>query len=370
MQQEPERDPPCDVAPLGDDALARRAPAAPSARLARQSATAHPTTQELEAALLAHRQHPHDVDCRNTLLVLLHRSVAAQARDLVARQFRSLAHREDELVLRTLARIEQQGAGDKADENRLPQLLAEYEFGPGARAIYNYVLQKTSNIARNMQVEAYVPDGGFRSTELKAHFKALRMENPAGQPSTRDGTQIEVPFFSPGDGDDPDSFPGRVPEGLQISETPLRQSFLRVNSLARKLDALAQDMVGKMVLVRAQDAVPAEVRLTVNHQRIWRAWLGLSHPELIDLAEEELAPALGVSKASVTRDTSLAFDHLLQHPELRSLLVLMEPNRYQSSASAAKELGMKLDELEQALRGRNGKSFFRKCVHQWLGEHV
>ena len=370
MQQEPESDPPCDALPRADAAAARHATAVPSAPVARQSATARPTTQELEAALRGHRQDPHDVDCRNTLLVLLYRSVAAQARDLVARQFRSLEHREDELVLRTLARIELQGAADKAEENRLPQLLADYEFRPGARAIYNYVLQKTSNIARNMQVEAYVPDGGFRSTGLKARFKALRTENPAGQASSHDGTQIEVPIFSPADGDDPDSFAGRVPEGLQISETPLRQSFLRVNSLARKLDALAQDMVGKIVLVRAQDAVPVEVRLTVNHQRIWRAWLGLSHPELIDLGEEDLAAALGVSKATVTRDTSVAFDYLLQHLELRALLVLMEPNRYQSSASAAKALGMKLEELEDALRGRNGKSFFRKCVHQWLGEHV
>ena len=37
---------------------------------------------------------------------------------------------------------------------------------------------------------------------------------------------------------------------------------------------------------------------------------------------------------------------------------------------AAKRLDVKLDELKAALRGRHGKSFFRKCVHQWLGEHA
>lgn len=367
MQQEPGNNPQSDVASRADAAFARSDTAVPPAR---QSATARPTTAELEAALHGHRAHPHDADCRNTLLVLLYRCVAAQARELVARQFRSLGHRDDELVLRTLARIESQEAGDAATGGPEPQLLADYGFGPGARSIYNFVLQKTSNIARNMQSEAYVPDGGFRSAEWKTRFKALRMENPQGQTSAPAGTQIEIPIFSPGDGDDPDSFQGRVPEGLQISETPVRQSFLRVNSLARKLDALAQDMVGKIVSVRAQDAAPANVRLTVNHQRIWRAWLGLSHPELIDLGEEDLAAALGVSKATVTRDTSLAFDYLLQHAELRALLVLMEPNRYQSSASAAKAPGMKMDELEAALRARNGKSFFRTCVQQWLGEHV
>ncbi len=336
-----------------------------------ERATQRPTAQELDAALLGHRQNPADREGRNTLLVLLYRAVAVQARELLARQFRALAHREDELVLRTLARIDGQEEGGPKKKPVPPPVLVDYAFGPGARTVYNYVQQKTANIARNMQVEAYVPDGGFWSKDLKARFKALQLADPTGQNAGLSGTQIEVPVFSPDDGDDPDAFSGAVPEGLRLSETPLRHSVLRVNSLARTLDTLAQDMVGKTVLsVDANDAALAGVRLTVNHQRIWRAWLGLSHPELIDLGEEDLATALGVSKATVTRDTSAAFAYLLQHPELRALLLLMEPNRFQSSAAAAKAPDAKLGELESALRGPNGKRFFRKCVHQWLGEHV
>jgi len=151
----------------------------------------------------------------------------------------------------------------------------------------------------------------------------------------------------------------------------MRHSVLRVNSLAGKLNALAQTMVGKTVaMLDAEGAALPALRLTVNHQRIWRAWLGLSHPDLIDLGEEDLAAALGISKASVTRDTSAAFAYMLGQPDLRALLALMEPNRFQSSASLAKAQDAKLDELEGTLRGPQGKRFFRKCVHQWLGEHL
>ena len=371
MQPEPECDPPSAADPDARSASVHAVTVRPAPGIRR------PAALELDDALRSHRRDPAKVEYRNALLVLLYRSVAVQARELIARKFGILAEREDELVLRTLARIEgpEAAESEKADEPGAETgpspLLADYEFRPGGRAIYNYVLQKTSNIARNMQAEAYVPDGGFWSGDLKTRFKALRPAQPGGQEPARGGTRIEVPIDAGDDEDDPEAFSGTVPEGLRVSETPLRQSFLRVNSLARKLDALAQDMVGKTV-VCADETDPAwpGIRLTVNHQRIWRAWLGLSHPELIDLGEEDLANALGVSKATVTRDTSAAFAYMLQQPDLDGLLVLMEPNRFQSSAAAAKQAGLKLDELKSALRGRNGKSFFRKCVHQWLGEHV
>ncbi len=330
-----------------------------------------PGAEELEAALMAHRENPGDVEVRNALLVLLYRCVALQARESMARQFQALAHREDELVLRTLARIEGTQGSTPSDAPGQPQLLADYALRPGARSIYNYVLQKTINIARNMQVEAYVPDGGFWSADLKARFKAVRLQDAGGGASLQSGVQIDVPAFSPDDDNDSYEHADTTSPSMQMSETPMRQSVLRVNSLARGLDALAHDMVGKTVaVVHGEQTEPVQVRLTVNHQRVWRAWLGLSHPELIDLGEEDLAAALGVSKASVTRDTSVAFAYMLGHPQLRSLLVLMEPNRFQSSAAAAKGTDAKLDDLERALRERNGKSFFRKCVHQWLGEHV
>ena len=130
-------------------------------------------------------------------------------------------------------------------------------------------------------------------------------------------------------------------------------------------------MVGKTITPpEGEGPAHGAIRLTLNHQRIWRAWLGLSHPDLIDLSEEDLAQALGVSKATVTRDTSAAYAYMLQHPDLRTLLVWMEPNRFQNGAAAARQLDLKLDALEDVLRGRNGKRFFRKCVHQWLGEHA
>ena len=364
MQQEPQADTQSDHVPDADNA------ALPAGR--RQGlGLGRPAAQALDDALRKHREDATDIEKRNALLVLLYRAVAHQASGLVARQFRALAHREDELVLRTMARIEARETAERADEAAPPPLLADYAFGPGSRAIYNYVQQKTLNIARNMQVEAYVPDGGFWSRDLKEQFRALRLAHLEGHAALRGGERIEVAIDVPDDDDGLDARSGRVPEGLRLSETPMRQSVLRVNSLARKLELLAQGMVGQTVVTLADDgAVLSETRLTVNHQRLWRAWLGLSHPELIDLGEEDLAAALGLSKATVTRDTSAAFAYMLQQSDLRALLVLMEPNRFNSSASATKELETKMDELENALRGRNGKSFFRKCVHQWLGEHA
>ncbi len=364
MHHEPQTGPPAAAdgdarGAAGHDDAARPAPA-----------IRQPAAQELDDALRSHRRDPEQVQYRNKLMLLLYRSVAVQARELTAWRFRSLAHREDELVLRTLARIEGKEDGGPGASGVPLQLLAGYEFRTTGRSIYNYVLQKTSNIARNMQSEAYVPDGGFWSKDLKAGFNSTALQQRVGASARRSGTQIETPIASPED-EEADAFSSAVPHGLRWSETPLRQSVLRINSLARKLDALASDMVGKTWSgVDESGAVISRGPLTVNHQRIWRAWLGLSHPDLIDLAEEDLAHALGLSKATVTRDTSAAFAYMLQHPDLNALLVLMEPNRFQSSAAADKHLDLKLAELKTALREPNGKSFFRKCVHQWLGEHV
>lgn len=323
---------------------------------------------ELDAALRAYRQDPLNAALRDALLLLLYQAVAAQSHHLITRQFGSLSHREDELVLRTLERIEARQEARHAIApvaTREAHLLADYEFRPGGRSIYGYVLQKTRDIARNMQAEAYVPDGGFWSNDLQVRFKALHLQNPAGRNPARSGAQIEVPIAAHDDDDDAPE----LPAALRWSETPMRQSVLRVNALAQRLDALGRDMVGKTISPGAGHD-HAVTRLTVNHQRIWRAWLGLSHPDLIDLSESDLANALGVSKATVTRDTSAAFAYLLQHPGLRALLVWMEPSRFQSGAAQAKPLEAKLDELESVLRGVDGKRFFRKCVHQWLGEHV
>lgn len=342
--------------------------------------SARPSPKALDAALVRYRQDLQGAEGRNALLLLLYATVAHQAQTLIARQFGSLRHREDELVLRTLARIEgrrpdaegAQGVQEKGnDETAQVALLADYEFRPDGRSIHGYVLQKTRNIARNMQSEAYLPDGGFWSTDLVARFKVLASQRgQAGLP--RSGAQIEVPIASADEDNDGSAASGPVPAALQFSETPLRHSVLRVNSLAGKLNALGQQMVGQTLLVgTAQNSAETRpVRLTLNHQRIWRAWLGLSHPELIDLSEEELATALGISKATATRDTSAGFAYMLQHADLRSVLVLMAPNRFQGGARTARQHDAQLDELENALRGPNGKRFFRKCVHQWLGEHI
>lgn len=365
MQPEPDLDPadPGDAQTSGTGDQGTGPRAAPGNK---RLAAKRPAAQELDVALLAHRQDPGNIEWRSALLLLLYQSVAVQAHELIARQFSALAHREDELVLRTLARIEGRQEAEPGQTSAPLQLLADYEFRPDGRAVYNYVQQKTRDIARNMLTEAYVPDAGFWSDDLKARFKATGRAQPGGPTGLRSGVLIEVPISA---SDDDAEAP--VAQGLRRSETPMRHSVLRVNSLARKLDALAQDMVGKTVSsFDEHGSVLSATRLTVNHQRIWRAWLGLSHPDLIDLAEEELATALGISKATVTRDTSAAFAYMLQHPDLRALLALMEPNRFQSSAAAAKQQDLKLGELESALRGPNGKRFFRKCVHQWLGEHV
>ena len=371
MQQGPELELPHDMEPEGPvEALqVGKAHASRSVALLKR-----PVAQELEVALRAHRQDPAGIEPRRVLLLLLFRCVALQARDLVTGQLRALAHREDELVLRTLARIEggQLIEGDLEQESAVgPQLLADYEFRATGRAIYTYVAQKTINIARNMQAEAYVPDGGFWSKDLVARFKALSAQEAPGHHARRGGVQIEMTIDCYDDEEDGHTDSGPLPAGLRMSETPLRQSVLRINSLARKLDALGRDMVGKTIaLTQDKDAAAAETRLTVNHQRIWRAWLGLSHPELIDLGEEELAVALGVSKATVTRDTSAAFAFMLGQPDLRVVLALMAPNRFQNSAVNTRELDAQLEELESTLRGPSGKRFFRKCVHKWLGEHV
>ncbi len=367
MQPEPKLDPSAAAYSQTNSAAGKAAASRLAAGIKRLAAK-RPAAQQLDAALLGYRQDPGNIECRNALLLLLYQCVALQAHDLIARQFGALAHREDELVVRTLARIEGQQELQQAQGGAQGQLLAEYEFRPAGRAIYNYVLQKTSNIARNMQAEAYVPDAGFWSKDLITRLQASRVTPQNGQRTLHSGTQIEIPITPPDDDDDCEA---SIPDKLRISETPMRQSVLRVNSLARKLDALAQDMVGKTVSSIAEgESVISEIRLTVNHQRVWRAWLGLSHPDLIDLGEEELANALGVSKSKVTRDTSAAFAYMLQHPDLAALLVLMEPNRFHSSAAMAKAQDLKLHELEGALRGPQGKRFFRKCVHQWLGEHV
>jgi hypothetical protein len=363
MQPEPELEAPGDTEPRTPDQTG--AVAGPGIR---RPAAKRPTAQQLDAALLGHRQDPLNAAWRNALLLLLYQSVAQQARELIARQFGALAHREDELVLRTLVRIEGSQEAPLGDTDPLEPLLADYEFRPARRSIYSFVLQKTGNIARNMLSEAYLPDAGLWSRDLIARLKAAGPDPVTGLNSLRSGVLIEAPIHS---SDEDDDAGAPVPQGLRRSETPMRHSFLRVNSLAGKLDALALDMVGKTVsMLDEQGTELRPIRLTVNHQRIWRAWLGLSHPDLIDLGEEELASALGISKATVTRDTSAAFAYMLQHPDLAALLALMEPNRFQSSAALAKAQDVKLGELEGALRGANGKRFFRKCVHQWLGEHL
>ena len=200
MQQQPDPGPP----QAGDPHDTEGAPNAAIGRMGQ--GRERPAAEELDAALHAHRRNTRDAQARDALLLLLYRSIAVQARVLIARQFRSLAHREDELVLRTLARIEGQDPGKVENEGGMAEqvvLLADYEFRSVRRTIYSYVLQKTGNIARNMQAEAYVPDGGFWSNDLKDRFKALRPQDEARMKGPRGGVQIEVPIGSPDDDEPP-----------------------------------------------------------------------------------------------------------------------------------------------------------------------
>jgi hypothetical protein len=112
MQPEPELDPQGVAEPPTPGRTATGA-----VPRARRPAAKRPTAQQLDAALLGHRQDPLNLEGRNALLLLLFQAVALQARDLIARQFAALAHREDELVLRTLARIEG-SKQDRLDETR------------------------------------------------------------------------------------------------------------------------------------------------------------------------------------------------------------------------------------------------------------
>jgi hypothetical protein len=151
----------------------------------------------------------------------------------------------------------------------------------------------------------------------------------------------------------------------------MRQSFIRVNSLTEKLCAMAANMVGKSVTLTQKDgAIGRPIRLTSNHQRIWLAWLGLLDSAHIDLSEDELANHLGISKPTVTRDTSAAFAYMLQHSDLREILKLMKPNSLEGHTDQSTESDTTWAALEATLRGSGGKGFFRTCVHQWLAQHL
>lgn len=323
--------------------------------------SARPSERELMDALVAHREFPTSPAQRNALGILIHRSVAHQARSLADKFFSAADSLEDELFERANKRIENK-------ETEFGQLLAEYEIAEGSRSIYSFINEMTLNIARNMQSEMYVPDGGFRSKDLIATLQASQLER-TGKKDLRSGTQVQVPIDS--HEDDEDGYCGPVLPGLWISETPMRQSFIRVNSLTEKLCAMAANMVGKSVTLTQKDgAIGRPIRLTSNHQRIWLAWLGLLDSAHIDLSEDELANHLGISKPTVTRDTSAAFAYMLQHSDLREILKLMKPNSLEGHTDQSTESDTTWAALEATLRGSGGKGFFRTCVHQWLAQHL
>lgn len=323
--------------------------------------SARPSERELMDALVAHREFQTSPAHRNALGILIHRSIAHQARNLADKFFSAADSLEDELFERANKRIENK-------EAEFGQLLAEYEIGEGSRSIYSFINEMTQNIARNMQSEMYVPDGGFRSKDLIATLQANQLER-TGKKDLRSGIQVQVPIDS--HEDDDDGYCGPALPGLWISETPMRESFIRVNSLTEKLSAMAANMVGKSVTLTQKDgAIGRPIRLTSNHQRIWLAWLGLLDCAHIDLSEDELASHLGISKPTVTRDSSAAFAYMLQHSDLREILKLMKPNSLEGPTHQSTESDTTWAALEATLRGSGGKGFFRTCVHQWLARHL
>lgn len=311
---------------------------------------AHPQNDTLLAALQAHRHVPDDQALRNALGVLLHQALSQLATHRVnTPKMRPLiAHREDELVERAWQRLD-----NKAAKNA-QLLLANYDLTQGTQVIA-YLAKMVDDIARNMLDEAYVPDGGFHTPTLLAE---LRRDGQLLRSHTRIETQLAADI-------DVVEEQGQihVPIGQWVSETPLRETAIRVNNLTHRLTFVCKGMAGESL-----------GDTTISPQQAWlfRAWLGLEGEQYLDLSEQELSDALlgspgGTSKPQITRASSLGFNYLLQHPQWSQILNLLVPSNVSTRSGVADpghERSMAL--MDAHLRGAGGKNALRTLVHAWL----
>lgn len=319
---------------------------------------------------------------RDALDILLHTAVSYHAEHF-AKKSGHLALDEDEMFRRGMRRLENK-------ELECGWLLADFDETMGGHVL-TYLKIGIESIARNMVTEAYVPKGGFHDEDIIKSVKAAQKKK-TGLPF-HSGTLIAAPLAS-GNSDDPDGPPELVPDGQWVSETLSKNSYMRVKTLREKLGDMSshKSMVGNKKAFLNGETV--EIDITENHRRLWCHWLGLSDPRYIDLSEQELADILtgntkieatvfsrflsifkptgisgGSSKASLTRASTIGFAYMLAHPDLRQILVLMEPNSVLKNSSHKLDPEAELDALEALLRSK-GKDFFRRILVDWMKKHA
>ena len=191
---------------------------------------------------------------------------------------------------------------------------------------------------------------------------------------------------------DDDEHKQTTPAQLQISETPIRGSNLRVHTLVPWLVALTNDMLGKELTLTMTDGSSTYVRFDSSHKDIWLQWLALKESDeeglaanhnLLDLnglAEQDLADTLGLPKKRIQDRTDEAFAFMLLHEDLPKYLELMMSNSLPDTgesreARRARMLQtLKAKKVDAVVDGKqskpiSGKTMFRALVHVWVRAH-
>ena len=319
----------------------------------RQGAARRVSDADLLEALLNYRAEPDSVVADMVLRMLVFSCIRYAVAGFVRRAPDLAAYRDD-LVQMVWQRLLSQ-------ENRHGKLLTDYEPGDAVEqgrtcGVYAW-LWRNVNFAVGDQFRelerAYLVHDGKRiplETPLELEPDEEAMSEDARRPMSRE---------------------------LGVSETPLRDSCLRVQRLVPWLATMADEMVGQeLALTKMGESYL--VCFEQAHKEYWLAYLALSEaastirpanlskPEFYDLAEIDLAKKLGTSKGTLQRRTDEAYAYILSHKLFSEKLDLMIPNRLRTADVNEDLLRAK---MRAALWGPGGKVKFRELVHTWLSTH-
>lgn len=309
---------------------------------------------DLLKALMDYRAEPENELLRTILWMVLHSSIQYAVNGHIYRK-PVLKPCEDDLVQMTWVRLLRQ-------EKKTGQLLADYKPGEGVTkkdetcSVYAWVWKNVSYaVLDQFRILNEARDAGCQ-------FEISLSEFEPDEESMSEDVQMR-----------------RTPQELQISETPLRASFLRVTTLTPWLVTLASDMVGKQLTLTLKNGTAQRISFDRSHKDIWLHWLALkeasatteksddlSNLDFNELSEAELSVELGISRATIQRHSDEAYAFMLQHKDFPKNLDLMIPNRVRGEGVSDQALRAG---MLASLHSPKGKVMFRELVQVWLKTH-
>ncbi len=305
--------------------------------------SSRPTDAQLLAALLNYREDPGNAVLRISFALLLRAAVLFAVRGLCYRM-PELRPQQDELAQAAMVRLLEQ-------EEKHGMLLAGFDpamkdpaTGQGGKSVYSWVWQN-------------------------CHFAALDWLKASHAGAAAGRQHIPLAEFEEDADDVHDTGPRETPAALQLSETPLRASMLRIRTLTPWLNQLADEMVGQPLVLPLADGRTRTIELDLNHRRAWLGWLALDNSRLVDVSEQVLADELGVAKTTIQRETDQAYAFMLAHPDFSHRLDLMVPNSVRGFGVSDADLRTALFKALNARKtpeAPGGKVVFRGLVHAWV----